>query len=64
MFDLDDPLYRRLWVRIAIVAVCLVWAAVEFYNGQLFWGGLFVLVGGYAAWRFFVVFSPRGDEPP
>jgi hypothetical protein len=61
MFDLDHPFYRSLPLRIAIVTVCLAWAGVEFYRSEWFWGGLFAVVGGYAAWRFFVVFKPRDE---
>jgi len=62
MVDLDHPFYRSPAVRIAIVAVCLGWAAVEYTAGALVWSGLFAVVGLYAAWRFFVVFNPRDDE--
>jgi hypothetical protein len=64
MFDLDHPFYRSLPLRIAIVAVCLGWAAVEFANGAAFWAALFAGVGLYAAWRFFVVFNPRDEDEP
>lgn len=62
MFDLDNPYFRPLWIRLLIVAVALGWAVVEFATGSPFWGILFGALGVYAAYRFFVAFNPR-DEP-
>lgn len=62
MFDLDHPFFRPLWIRVAIVAVVLGWALVEFIAGALTWGGLFCAIGLYATYKFFVDFNPR-DEP-
>jgi len=62
MFDLDHPFFKPLWLRVAIVVVCLGWAAFEFVGGSPFWGILFGAIGVYSAYRFFVSFDPR-DEP-
>ena len=62
MFDLDHPFFKPLWLRIAIVAVTLGWAAFEFVGGSPAWGILFGGLGALAAYRFFVTFKPR-DEP-
>lgn len=61
MFDLDDPFYRPLWIRIAVVVVCLAWSAVEFTTASAVWGGGFLAIGLYAAYRFFITFNP--DTP-
>jgi hypothetical protein len=58
-FDLDHPFFRPLWIRIATVAACLGWAALEIAAGAMVWAALFGGVGLYAAWRFFVTFNPR-----
>ena len=36
--DTDHPMFRPLWVRLLVVAVCLGWAAFEFIDGSPFWG--------------------------
>ena len=51
--DVRHPFFRPLWRRVAVVAVCLVWAAVEFLTGSPFWGVLFGAVGIYCAIVFF-----------
>ena len=62
--DTDHPMFRPLWVRLLVVAVCLGWAAFEFIDGSPFWGVLFAALGVYAAWSFFVAASPGpGDGP-
>ena len=52
--DTDHPMLRPLWVRVLIVAVCAVWAAVEFSTGSPLWGAVFLAFGGYAFWGFFL----------
>lgn len=68
MFDLDDPFFRPLWIRILLVAVALGWALVEFFTGAPFFATLFGAIGLYAGWRFFVTFNPpddtAGNDPP
>lgn len=59
MFDLDDPFYRPLWLRLLLVGLVLGWAAFEFASGAPFFGVIFAAIGAYAAWRFFVTFNPR-----
>jgi len=64
--DTDHPAYRPLWVRVAIVAACVGWAAMEFGLlrflglpvGSPFWGTLFLALGVYAGYRFFIDFNP------
>ncbi len=60
--DTDHPMFRPLWVRLLIVALCLGWAAFEFIDGSPFWGMLFGALGVYAAYGFF--FAPRDTPPP
>ncbi|PQO23849.1 hypothetical protein C2I36_05985 [Rhodobacteraceae bacterium WD3A24] len=56
--DFNDPFYRPLWRRVAITAICLIWGAVEFGDGEPFWGILFSALGAYAFWGFFIAASP------
>ncbi len=62
LFDFDHPFFRPAWLRIAIVVVCLGWAALEIATGAPGWAMLFGGVGVYAGYRFFFAFNPR-DEP-
>jgi hypothetical protein len=61
MFDLDHPFFRPLWLRVAIVVVCLGWAVFEFAGGSAFWGILFGALGVYSAYRFFVTVNRRDE---
>ena len=52
--DPDHPFFRPLWVRIATVAVALGWGLFEFSLGEPFWGIVFLGLGFYAGWSFFI----------
>ncbi|MCT7373805.1 DUF3329 domain-containing protein [Chelativorans salis] len=58
LFDADHPFFRPLWRRVAIVAVCLGWAAFEFASASPFWGALFGGVGVYCAWALLINYRP------
>ncbi|WP_071672627.1 hypothetical protein [Nioella nitratireducens] len=62
MFDLDHPFFRPLWIRIAVVAVCGGWGLFELSNDATGWAFVFLGLGAYAAYGFFVTFDPRDDE--
>jgi hypothetical protein len=59
--DTDHPMLRPLWVRILIVGICGGWAAVEFWTGSGTWGMIFLALGAYAAWGFFL--DPKRPQP-
>lgn len=54
-FNFKHPFYRSIWVRLAILAVCLAWAVVEFTTGSVFWGVLFLVGFAYCGYQFFFV---------
>ena len=54
LIDFDHPFFEPLWIRIAVVVVCVAWGLFEFSTGAVFWGVLFTGVGLFAAWNFFV----------
>ncbi|MDH6231365.1 hypothetical protein M2281_001937 [Mesorhizobium soli] len=56
--DSEHPFFRPLWRRIAVVVVCLAWAALEFVNGASSWGVIALCFAGYAVWQFFLAYSP------
>lgn len=64
LIDPEHPFYKPLWVRIAIVAVCIVWAAFEFALGAPFWGVLFGGAGVYAGYVFFMHHRNGGGKGP
>ena len=62
LIDLQHRFFIPLWRRIAVVAVCIGWGAFEFSGGFAFWGTLFMGVGLYCAYVFFLAFDPPDEE--
>ena len=54
LLDPDHPMFSRPWVRIVTTAVPLLWAGVEFWQGDPFWGLLFGAAGVYAGYKLFI----------
>ncbi len=69
--DFSHPVYRPLWVRLAVVGVSLGWAAVEVVNGNPGWALMFGAAGAVALWGLFLTYDPdavgktadRKDKP-
>ncbi|ENN88042.1 hypothetical protein RHSP_51204 [Rhizobium freirei PRF 81] len=59
LIDPSHPIYKPLWVRILIVAVCFGWAAVETLGAQPFWAMLSGALGAYSAWMLLLNFKPQ-----
>lgn len=59
--DVSHPMFRPLWVRVVVVAVCLGWAAVELASGSVFWAILFGSAGAYLVYALFITFPPTDD---
>jgi hypothetical protein len=64
LIDPNHPFYRPLWIRIAIVAVCLGWAIVEASTREPFWAIIVGALGIYAAYKLLLTFSPQPLEEP
>ncbi|WP_049733794.1 hypothetical protein [Rhizobium ecuadorense] len=62
LIDPNHPAYRRLWVRVAIVAVCFGWAAFEIVGGDPFWAVLSAAAGAYSFYMLFWTFNPQPPE--
>ena len=60
-FDFDNPFYRPLWRRIAIVGFSAAWSVFEFAIGSPFWG---MLIGGIAAFVFYNLFAAYDPGEP
>ncbi len=64
MKDADHPFFRPLWRRVALVAVCLSWAALEFYGGSQNWALIALVFAGYGAWQYLYAYkAPEPDRP-
>lgn len=50
LLDPNHPMFRRAWVRWVVSVFPLLWAGVEFWFNEPFWGVLFLGAGGYAFW--------------
>ncbi|MGR3344732.1 MAG: DUF3329 domain-containing protein [Paracoccaceae bacterium] len=64
IFDLRQPFFLPIWRRVALVAVCLGWALVEFVTAAPFWGVIFGAFGVYALWQFFLSGWPEAADKP
>lgn len=62
IIDVQHRFFIPLWRRIAVVAICLGWGFFEFWGGYTFWGSLFVGIGLYCAYAFFLAFDPPEEE--
>ncbi len=62
LLDLQHPFFRPLWIRIATVAACLGWGALEWSWGNTFWALLFLVLGLICGWEFFMGEPPREPE--
>lgn len=62
LFDLNDPFFKPLWIRIVIVLLAGGWAVFEFMSGAMFWGTLFAGIAALAFHGFFIAFNPREPE--
>ena len=58
----EHPFYRPLWVRILLVGITAVWAAVEFYNKAPFWGVIFGGVSVYLAYELLWRYDKHRDK--
>ncbi|QQA41294.1 DUF3329 domain-containing protein [Pelagovum pacificum] len=58
MLDTNDPFYRPLWIRVAIVAVTFCWAVIETIGGNVLFAMLSGAICLYAGWRLFITYDP------
>lgn len=62
LLDVQHPFFRPVWRRVAIVVLCLGWAAFEFMTASPFFGVLFGGIGVYCGYQFFFAFAPEDPE--
>ena len=58
----DINFFRPLWRRVAVTAVCVIWAGVEFLHGDQLWITITLALTAYAVWNFFIAFDK--NPPP
>ena len=58
LFNVRNPMFRPLWIRLLIVGLTLGWTLMELVNGNHVWAAIFAAAGAWCAWEFFVVFDP------
>jgi len=57
----DVNFFRPLWRRVAVTAVCAIWALLELWHGEQVWILITVGLTAYAVWNFFITFE---KSPP
>jgi hypothetical protein len=60
----DVEWFRPLWRRVAVTAVCVVWAGLEALHRDQTWILITLGLSAYAIWTFFVTFpkAPPASE--
>lgn len=63
-YEVRTAAFRPLWRRVAVVALVLLWIAIEVAHGTLFWAAGFGCIAAYLIWAFFIAFEdgPAGQE--
>lgn len=52
IFGLKHPTFKPVWVRVAVVAFCTLWAIFEFVWGNSAWGTAIGAIAVVCAYRF------------
>ncbi len=55
LIDLEHPFFKPLGVRIAVVAVCVLWGLFELSQGNGLWAVVFIGIGAVCGYRFAVI---------
>ena len=63
IFNVQLEIFRPMWRRVVIVALCFAWALFEvFYTGSLNWALIVGAVGTYLFHQFFIAFDPGAEN--
>jgi hypothetical protein len=63
MKDRDVNFFRPIWRRVAVTAVCVVWAVFELIGHDGTWITITLGLTAYAVWTLFIAF-PKDTPPP
>ncbi|MEP2029852.1 MAG: hypothetical protein ABJI96_14210 [Paracoccaceae bacterium] len=61
-FDLENPFFAPVWIRVAVVVVMILWGVVELSQGATLWAIIFIGVGGFCGWRFYIIDYSAGPK--
>lgn len=56
MKERDLTFFRPLWRRVAVTAVCVLWALFELKGGDQMWVMITLALCAYAVWMLFIKF--------
>ena len=59
--DPHHKMFKPLWVRVLTAGLPIAWSVVEFTQGNLSWGFIFLAAGFYAGLTFWLA---RNQTPP
>lgn len=65
MINVNDPFYRPLWRRLAIIAVTLGWLGFELLVGRDgFWTTIAAGMAAMTIWFFLISWKEPPSDPP
>ena len=53
------PFFLPFYRRALVVGACFGWGLVELLLGNTVWFTVFLMIGAYAAYHFFIIFDPE-----
>ncbi|WP_133012309.1 hypothetical protein [Marinomonas flavescens] len=53
----DRAFFRPKWRRVAATLFCVAWSALEWSDGEAFWGSVAIGITIYCLWNFFYKFN-------
>lgn len=59
LFDFNDPFFKPLWLRMAVVGVPATWGVFEILYRSPGWGLLFLAFAAMGFHGLFLKFNPR-----
>ena len=58
-FKVRHPFFLPKVRRLVTVLLCFGWGVAELILGNPIWFAVFIAIGGYLTYHFFVVFDPK-----
>lgn len=56
----SNDFFRPLWLRLAIVAACAAWVALEYLHDQPGWAAIAAAATAYGVWSLLLAYRPGG----
>ena len=64
LIDVKQPFYEPLWRRVLICAAAALWALMEIWHRQPFWGVIAGAVALYCVYVLFLTYKPPQAAGP